>query len=66
MKDQSWNALYEEIQNVKFGTAKRLTGADFIKEVADEATKYRDKAKKIIKSLQEELFSGNRKATCGI
>ncbi|MED3888507.1 helicase-exonuclease AddAB subunit AddA [Peribacillus frigoritolerans] len=57
VKDQSWNALYEEIQNVKFGTAKRLTGADFIKEVADEATKYRDKAKKIIKSLQEELFS---------
>ncbi|PAK40453.1 helicase-exonuclease AddAB subunit AddA [Peribacillus simplex] len=57
VKDQSWNELYEEIQNVKFGTAKRLTGADFIKEVADEATKYRDKAKKIIKSLQEELFS---------
>lgn len=57
VKDQSWNALYEEIQNVKFGTAKRLTGADFIKEVADEATKYRDKAKKIIKSLQEEFFS---------
>ncbi|MCP1151971.1 helicase-exonuclease AddAB subunit AddA [Peribacillus frigoritolerans] len=57
VKDQSWNALYEEIQNVKFVTAKRLTGADFIKEVADEATKYRDKAKKIIKSLQEELFS---------
>ncbi|WP_347941598.1 helicase-exonuclease AddAB subunit AddA [Peribacillus simplex] len=57
VKDQSWNALYEEIQNVKFGTAKRLTGGDFIKEVTDEATKYRDKAKKIIKSLQEELFS---------
>ncbi|MFD6439545.1 helicase-exonuclease AddAB subunit AddA [Peribacillus sp. NPDC060186] len=57
VKDQSWNALYEEIQNVKFGTAKRCTGADFIKELADEATKYRDKAKKIIKSLQEELFS---------
>ncbi|KON68117.1 ATP-dependent helicase [Peribacillus butanolivorans] len=57
VKDHSWNALYEEIQNVKFGTAKRCTGADFIKDIADEATKYRDKAKKIIKSLQEELFS---------
>ncbi|MFD4929428.1 helicase-exonuclease AddAB subunit AddA [Peribacillus butanolivorans] len=57
VKDHSWNALYEEIQNVKFGTAKRCTGADFVKDIADEATKYRDKAKKIIKSLQEELFS---------
>lgn len=57
VKEQSWDALYEEIQNVKFGTAKRCTGADFIKEISDEATKYRDKAKKIIKALQEELFS---------
>ncbi|MGE7661963.1 helicase-exonuclease AddAB subunit AddA [Peribacillus sp. NPDC097197] len=57
VKDSSWNALYEEIQNVKFGTAKRCTGEDFNKEIVDEATKQRDKAKKIIKSLQEELFS---------
>ncbi|MGE7876371.1 helicase-exonuclease AddAB subunit AddA [Peribacillus muralis] len=57
VKERSWNALYEEIQNVKFGTAKRCTGTDFIKEITDEATKYRDKAKKIIKALQEELFS---------
>lgn len=57
VKDSSWNALYEEIQNVKFGTAKRCTGEDFNKEIVDEATKHRDKAKKIIKSLQEELFS---------
>lgn len=57
VKDLSWNSLYEEIQNVKFGTAKRCTGADFNKDIVDEATKHRDKAKKIIKSLQEELFS---------
>ncbi|MGE7780716.1 helicase-exonuclease AddAB subunit AddA [Peribacillus sp. NPDC097264] len=57
VKDSSWNALYEEIQNVKFGTVKRCTGEDFNKEIVDEATKQRDKAKKIIKSLQEELFS---------
>ncbi|MGE7601986.1 helicase-exonuclease AddAB subunit AddA [Peribacillus sp. NPDC097675] len=57
VKDLSWNSLYEEIQNVKFGTAKRCTGEDFDKEIVDEATKHRDKAKKIIKSLQEELFS---------
>ena len=57
VKDLSWNSLYEEIQNVKFGTVKRCTGEDFNKEIVDEATKHRDKAKKIIKSLQEELFS---------
>lgn len=53
----SWNTLYEEIQKVTFKTAKRCSGDEYNKELLDEATKYRDQAKKIIKTLQEELFS---------
>ncbi len=54
----SWNTLYEEIQNVTFKTAKRCTGDEYIKELVDEAAKYRDKAKKIINTtLKEELFT---------
>ena len=53
----SWNALYEQMQTVTFKTAKRCSGADYIKDLVDEATKYRDQAKKMIKALQEELFS---------
>ena len=53
----SWDTLYEEIQNVTFKTAKRCSGDEYSKELVDEATKYRDQAKKIIKTLQEELFS---------
>ncbi|MFJ8244539.1 helicase-exonuclease AddAB subunit AddA [Peribacillus asahii] len=54
--ETSWHTLHEAIQNVSFTTAKRCSGADFIKEIVDEATKHRDKAKKIVKTLQEELF----------
>ncbi|WP_110929043.1 UvrD-helicase domain-containing protein [Bacillus massiliglaciei] len=56
-REISWERLHEEIQTVKFPTAKRCSGSDFNKDIVDRATKYRDKAKKVIKGLQEELFS---------
>lgn len=55
-QEVSWNTLYENMQKISFQTAKRCSGADYIKELVDEATKYRNQAKKIITTLQEELF----------
>ncbi len=53
----SWDSLYEAIKTVTFKTVKRCSGDEYIKELLDEATKYRDGAKKHINSLKEELFS---------
>ena len=53
----SWNTLFEEIQNVTFKTVKRCSGDEYIKDLIDQATKYRDQAKKNINTLKEELFS---------
>ena len=52
----SWNTLYEEIQNVTFKTAKRCSGDEYIKELVDEATKYRDQAKKIINNIEGRII----------
>lgn len=55
--ERSWQALYEEMQTVTFTRAKSCSGDEYLKELVDEATKYRDYAKKMINSLQEELFA---------
>ncbi|WP_409294785.1 helicase-exonuclease AddAB subunit AddA [Peribacillus sp. SCS-26] len=52
-----WDELYEFIQNVSFGTLKRASGKEYIKDLADQSKKYRDSAKKIIDDLKKELFS---------
>ncbi|SFB96368.1 ATP-dependent helicase/nuclease subunit A [Bacillus sp. OV322] len=53
---QSWNSLYEKMNNWKFSTAKRCSGADFNKDLVDQAAKLRNKAKKILEDLKKELF----------
>ena len=53
----SWDSLYEAIKTATFKTVKRCSGDEYIKDLLDEATKYRDGAKKHINSLKEELFS---------
>ncbi|MFD0048804.1 UvrD-helicase domain-containing protein [Actinomycetes bacterium NPDC127524] len=53
---QSWNSLYEKMNNWKFSTAKRCSGADFNKDLVDQAAKLRNKGKKILEDLKKELF----------
>ncbi|PLT27707.1 helicase-exonuclease AddAB subunit AddA [Peribacillus deserti] len=56
-KSENWADLYQAMQTVSFGTLKRCSGADFNKDLVDEAKKYRDRAKKVLEDLKKELFS---------
>lgn len=56
-KIDSWNALYNAMQTYKFSTSKTCKGDEFDKNLVDQAGKLRDKAKKIVSSLKDELFS---------
>lgn len=54
---QSWNALYEAMQNWTFSRAKACRGEAFDKALVEQAQKLRDEAKKKLQDLQKELFS---------
>jgi ATP-dependent helicase/nuclease subunit A len=56
-KRDSWNSLYEAMQNVKFTTLKTCKGDEYDKDLIEKSKSYRDKSKKIITDLKEELFS---------
>ena len=56
---ESWNALYENMQNWTFSRAKTCKGDEYDKSLMDRAQKLRDDAKKKLKAIQDELF--NRK-----
>lgn len=53
----SWGALYGAMQTVSFSRAKQVKGNEYDKLLNEKAQKLRDKAKKKIQDLQEELFS---------
>lgn len=55
-KNDSWETLYYAMQTLSFSRAKPCRGDDYDKELVDKAQKHRDKAKKILTSLQEEYF----------
>lgn len=55
-KKDSWTMLYEAMQSWSFGRAKTCKGDEYDEELVEKAKKLRDQAKKIITSLQEELF----------
>ncbi|BCB02983.1 helicase-exonuclease AddAB subunit AddA [Bacillus sp. KH172YL63] len=54
---ESWSALYENIQTLAFTKLKPCRGADFNKEIVDEAKKLRDQGKKALEKLKEDFFS---------
>lgn len=56
-KKDSWETLYEAMQSWSFGRAKNCKGDEYDSELIEKAKKLRDKAKKIIQDLQDELFS---------
>jgi len=56
-KDKSWTALYEEMQNVHFKTAKPCKGDAYDADLLKQVTKLRDDSKKIVNKLKDELFS---------
>ena len=58
-KNNSWQSLYEEMQKVKFSSAKPCKGDEYDPTLLKRVTKLRDDAKNQVKRIQEELF--NRK-----
>ncbi|MFP7295739.1 helicase-exonuclease AddAB subunit AddA [Neobacillus niacini] len=52
----SWTALYNAMQTWSFTRAKSVKGDHFDKELTEKAQKLRDKAKKKIQDIKEELF----------
>ncbi|MFO1445495.1 helicase-exonuclease AddAB subunit AddA [Bacillus sp. Bva_UNVM-123] len=55
--NESWEALYKAIQSSSFNRAKACKGDQYDQALIEKASKLRDKAKKIIKDIHEELFS---------
>ncbi|WP_010283449.1 helicase-exonuclease AddAB subunit AddA [Bacillus timonensis] len=56
-KNQSWTALYHEMQTLVFGRAKPVKGDEYDEILKDQVTKLRDDAKKLVEKLKEDLFS---------
>jgi ATP-dependent helicase/nuclease subunit A len=56
-KEQSWLNMYETIQNVSFSTLKSCKKDEFDAALVEKSKKLRDKVKKIITDLKDELFS---------
>ncbi|MDR4945879.1 helicase-exonuclease AddAB subunit AddA [Neobacillus cucumis] len=55
-RQDSWNTLYQAMQTWSFTRAKPVKGDHFDKELAEKAQKLRDKAKKKIQGIKDELF----------
>ena len=53
----SWNTLYQAMQTWSFTRAKQVKGDHYDKELTEKAQKLRDKAKKKIQGIKDELFS---------
>ncbi|MFJ7728066.1 helicase-exonuclease AddAB subunit AddA [Neobacillus sp. NPDC097160] len=53
----SWATLYQAMQSWSFSRAKQVKGDHFDKSLTEKAQKLRDKAKKKIQDIKEELFS---------
>lgn len=55
--NDSWQSIYEAIQTLPFSTLKSCRGDEFDKNLIEKSKKTRDKVKKIITDLKDELFS---------
>jgi ATP-dependent helicase/nuclease subunit A len=56
-KQDSWKLLYQAIQKVPFSRANPCKGDDYDPLLIEKAQKLRDKAKKMVTDLGNELFS---------
>ena len=56
-EQDSWNTLYQAMQTWSFSRAKQVKGDQYDKELTEKAQKLRDKAKKKIQGIKDELFS---------
>ncbi|HEU5139568.1 MAG TPA: helicase-exonuclease AddAB subunit AddA [Bacillales bacterium] len=52
----SWSALYEVFQSVKFGKLKPVRGDEYDDEMKEQAKQLRDKVKKQVEKIGNELF----------
>jgi ATP-dependent helicase/nuclease subunit A len=53
----TWQTLHQAMQSWSFSRAKPVKGDQYDKELTEKAQKLRDKAKKKIQDLKDELFS---------
>ncbi|WP_409274326.1 helicase-exonuclease AddAB subunit AddA [Neobacillus sp. SCS-31] len=53
----SWEALYAAMQTLEFSKAKPIKKGTADEELKKKAAKFRDKAKKMVTGLRDELFS---------
>ncbi|WP_062352145.1 helicase-exonuclease AddAB subunit AddA [Bacillus kwashiorkori] len=56
-KQQSFSALYEKFQMLQFQRLNRCSGDEYIRELVDQATNLRDRGKKIVTVIKDQLFS---------
>lgn len=56
-KNDSWSTLFQAMQTWSFSRAKQVKGDEYDKELTDKAQKFRDKAKKKIIDIKDEIFS---------
>ncbi|TWD93633.1 DNA helicase/exodeoxyribonuclease V subunit A [Neobacillus bataviensis] len=56
-EQNSWNTLNQAMQTWSFTRAKQVKGDHYDKELIEKAQKLRDKAKKKIQGIKDELFS---------
>ncbi|MFD2443140.1 helicase-exonuclease AddAB subunit AddA [Bacillus sp. CGMCC 1.16607] len=56
-KNESWSTLYEAMQTYSFEKIAICRGEDFDKGLVEKSQKIRDKVKKIVNELKDELFS---------
>ncbi len=54
---KSWSSLYEQFQSVSFGRLRACKGDEYDDRLKDKVKSVRDKVKKQVTGLQEELFS---------
>lgn len=60
-KNESFQALYDIFQNIKFTTLKSCKGDEFIPELVDESKNLRDQGKKSFKNYKRTCSPENRK-----
>ncbi|WLD94838.1 helicase-exonuclease AddAB subunit AddA [Alkalihalobacillus sp. AL-G] len=54
---KSWTSLYEQFQLISFGRLKACKGDEYDEDLKEKVKVIRDKVKKQVTGLQEELFS---------
>jgi len=56
-KEESFEVLYHQFQNISFTRLSACKGDEYIEELLEQSKELREKGKKIIQKLKDEIFS---------